>query len=206
MARPQLDRKQIVAVALDLLDEVGLDGLTTRALAARLDVRSPALYWHFKNTEDLRAAMAEAMSLQLPRTTDDDRPTRPTRAWVANRMIERGRLFRGLLLSRRDGARVHAGSRPPASRLDDIESQVDLLCRVGLTPPDAGRITLAVSRFVVGWVLEEQSALTETWAPDLAGYPRLAAAADVDAAESADRNFELCLDGVVRGLLGVRTR
>ena len=43
--RPRLDLDQVVQAAITLLDEVGLDGLTTRALATRLGVQSPALYW-----------------------------------------------------------------------------------------------------------------------------------------------------------------
>jgi TetR/AcrR family transcriptional regulator, tetracycline repressor protein len=43
------DKDQIIAAALTLLDERGLDGLTTRALADRLGIRQPALYWHFKD-------------------------------------------------------------------------------------------------------------------------------------------------------------
>ena len=36
-------REQIVAVALDLLDEAGLDGLTLRQLAGRLGIRAPRM-------------------------------------------------------------------------------------------------------------------------------------------------------------------
>jgi TetR/AcrR family tetracycline transcriptional repressor len=33
--------------AIELLDEVGLDELSTRKLASRLGVHAGALYWHF---------------------------------------------------------------------------------------------------------------------------------------------------------------
>jgi len=56
-----MDRETIVAAALALLDEVGLDGLTTRRLAAELDVKSPALYWHFRNKQELVDEMARAI-------------------------------------------------------------------------------------------------------------------------------------------------
>lgn len=39
----------VVRAALDLLNEVGLDGLTLRRIATELDVQAPALYWHVKN-------------------------------------------------------------------------------------------------------------------------------------------------------------
>ena len=56
-----LKREQVVRVALPLLDEVGLDGLTVRRLAERLGVQNPALYWHFKNKQALLDAMAKTM-------------------------------------------------------------------------------------------------------------------------------------------------
>ena len=43
----KLDRQQIVDAALDLLNEVGIDQLSTRLLAQRLKVQQPALYWDF---------------------------------------------------------------------------------------------------------------------------------------------------------------
>lgn len=47
MAR--LDRETIISAALDLLNEVGMEGLTTRKLAQKLGVEQPTLYWHVKN-------------------------------------------------------------------------------------------------------------------------------------------------------------
>ncbi|HBC3460811.1 TPA: TetR family transcriptional regulator, partial [Vibrio parahaemolyticus] len=46
MAR--LDRDTIISAALDLLNEVGMEGLTTRKLAQKLGVEQPTLYWHVK--------------------------------------------------------------------------------------------------------------------------------------------------------------
>ena len=47
--RPRLTLDQLVQAAIALLDEHGLDGLTTRGLAARLGVQSPALYWYVRD-------------------------------------------------------------------------------------------------------------------------------------------------------------
>ena len=51
-------REQIVAVALELLDEAGLDGLTLRQLAARLGIRAPTLYWHVRDKRELLDLLA----------------------------------------------------------------------------------------------------------------------------------------------------
>jgi len=54
-----LQRETVVRAALHLLDEVGLDGLTVRRLAAYLDIQNPTLYWHFTNKQELLNCMAE---------------------------------------------------------------------------------------------------------------------------------------------------
>ena len=56
-----LDRKTIVVAALRLLDEQGLEGVTTRRLAEVLGVAGPSLYWHVKNKDALFDHMSDAM-------------------------------------------------------------------------------------------------------------------------------------------------
>lgn len=50
---PALRREQIVAEALRLLDEEGVEALSMRRLAARLDAGAPSLYWHMSSKEEL---------------------------------------------------------------------------------------------------------------------------------------------------------
>lgn len=57
----RIDRRQVVDTALRLLNEVGLDGLTLRRIAKELNVQAPALYWHFKNKQELLDEMATEM-------------------------------------------------------------------------------------------------------------------------------------------------
>ncbi|MFN2767835.1 TetR/AcrR family transcriptional regulator C-terminal domain-containing protein, partial [Escherichia coli] len=64
--------------------------------------------------------------------------------------------FRRALLAYRDGARLHAGTRPQEPQFAIIEAKVALLCRAGLTPERAVNLVCGDGRFVVGWVLEEQ--------------------------------------------------
>ena len=54
----KLSRETVIRAALDLLNEVGVDGLSTRRLAERLGVQQPALYWHFKNKRELLDALS----------------------------------------------------------------------------------------------------------------------------------------------------
>ncbi|WP_199785612.1 TetR/AcrR family transcriptional regulator C-terminal domain-containing protein [Streptomyces sp. Tu 6176] len=146
-----MNRETVVAEALGLLDEVGLDAVSTRKLAKRLDVEQPSLYWYFRTKKDLLAAMAEAAmtphaTAPLPVPGDD------WRDWFA----ENTRSFRRTLLMRRDGARLHAGSTPVGD-LDRIRRKMEFLVTSGVPERDAQMAMLAASRFTVGSVLEEQA-------------------------------------------------
>jgi AcrR family transcriptional regulator len=52
-SKPLLSRRGIVAEALALVDEEGIEALTTRKLAKRLGVEGPSLYNHVAGREDL---------------------------------------------------------------------------------------------------------------------------------------------------------
>ena len=104
-ARPKLDRAIIVRAALELLNEVGLDGLSTRRLAERLQVRSPTLYWHVRNKQELLDLMANTILFRAP---PDFHMQGDWWVWMG----QLARVIRGNLLEYRDGARVVAGTRP----------------------------------------------------------------------------------------------
>lgn len=148
----KLTREAVVEEALKLLDEVGLDGLSTRQLARRLGVEQPSLYWHFRKKEDLLAAMAQAAMLlhatePLPTSSDH------WRDWF----IENNRSFRRSLLQHRDGARLHAGLIPARSDIERVGEKLAFLEAAGLHSEDAKMAMLTASRFTVGSVLEEQA-------------------------------------------------
>ncbi|MBX6343125.1 MAG: TetR family transcriptional regulator, partial [Thermomicrobiaceae bacterium] len=98
-----LTREEIIAAALDLLDEVGLDGLTTRQLAARLGVRVGALYWHVASKQDLLGAMADHILAEFCAAP------LPEGTWQ-ERLASEARRLRQALLSHRDGARLIVGA------------------------------------------------------------------------------------------------
>ncbi len=150
MAR--LDRHQIVREALVLLDAVGSAALTTRGLAARLGVEQPALYWHFRNKAALLAAMAhEAMEPHAQRTLPG--PGDDWRAWFA----ANARSLRATLLAHRDGAILHASSRPRSDHQAVIAQKTAFLVASGLSAAEAASALLNVGRFTLGAVLEEQA-------------------------------------------------
>jgi TetR/AcrR family tetracycline transcriptional repressor len=98
-----LDRQRIVDEAVALLDAEGLDGVTTRKLAARLGVQSPTLYWHVPNKAALVTAIADAI---LDQQFGDISPPGPDQHWQdwLSGLAER---LRRALPAHPDGARGH---------------------------------------------------------------------------------------------------
>ncbi|WP_018104773.1 MULTISPECIES: TetR/AcrR family transcriptional regulator C-terminal domain-containing protein [unclassified Streptomyces] len=189
-----MNREIAVSEALDLLDDVGLENVSTRRLAKRLGVEQPSLYYHFKTKKDLLAAMAEAAMAPhahaaLPEPGDD------WRRWF----LDNSRSFRRTLLLRRDGARLHAGSTPTGD-LDRIRRKMTFLIASGVPERQAQMAMLAAGRFTVGCVLEEQA---DADAPDPEDLPDNVPALDHEAAFEA--GLALILGGLEQHTAGPDT-
>lgn len=177
-----LDRREIVRAALDLLDEVGMEGLSTRALAARLGVKGPSLYWHFKSMRLLFDHMAEAMLEEVLPSPD---PAVSAGGW-SDWLGEGARGIRRAAMSRRDGARILAGAKPTGASRLDFAAMVSRLQAEGFSPADARAALMALGRYALGWVIDEQTARS----PPVA----------------SDEDFEFGLRAMLRGLAPLARR
>ncbi|MFC7819145.1 MULTISPECIES: TetR/AcrR family transcriptional regulator [unclassified Streptomyces] len=150
--RAPLDRRRVADTALKLLNEVGLDGLTLRAIARELDVKAPALYWHFEDKQALLDEMATEMFRRMVAGTALD----PADSW-RERLLKANRGLRAALLGYRDGAKVFSGSRfTGAVHAERMEDDLRLFTAAGLTLPQAVRATTTAYLFTLGFVTEEQ--------------------------------------------------
>ena len=149
-----LRKADVVDEALRLLDAEGLDQLTMRRLGAALNVQGGALYRHFPNKE----AMLDAMADRIIEGVGDPLPDAP---WTEQIRILGNRL-REALISRRDGARVVAGTfAPGVNTVIGSDMAVQVLCRAGLPPAEAGSATFALFYYVLGHTIEEQAQLRQ---------------------------------------------
>jgi TetR/AcrR family tetracycline transcriptional repressor len=62
-----LTRERLVSAALALIDEDGLEALSMRALADRLEVKAASLYWHVRDRRELLELLAEEILDTVPR-------------------------------------------------------------------------------------------------------------------------------------------
>lgn len=76
-----LTRAQVVDAATSLLDDVGLEGFTMRALAARLGTYPTTIYWHAGTRSEVLALVSEHVLSQVERP---DPATTTWRLWLAS--------------------------------------------------------------------------------------------------------------------------
>ncbi|MEW1888444.1 MULTISPECIES: TetR/AcrR family transcriptional regulator C-terminal domain-containing protein [unclassified Streptomyces] len=204
--RAPLDRRRVADTALSLLNEVGLDGLTLRAIAKELDVKAPALYWHFKDKQALLDEMATEMYRRMVAGT----PLDPDDTW-RERLRKTNHALRTSLLGYRDGARVFSGSRfTGAVHAEQMEESLRLLTAAGFTLAQAVRAATTTYMFTLGFVIEQQGVeplpglrregfdVAER-ARMLAAYP-LTAAAGAEIFADYERHYEEALDLVIAGV------
>nr|WP_157164193.1 TetR/AcrR family transcriptional regulator C-terminal domain-containing protein [Streptomyces typhae] len=206
-----MDRRRVASVALDLLNETGLDGLTLRAIAKELDVKAPALYWHFKDKQALLDEMATEMVRRAAPGLGGDADAADWQASLTSAMHG----LRRMLLRYRDGAKVYSGTRfTDTSYAVPVEAQLRTLTEAGFAPAAAARALLTATSYTVGHVIEEQATgagpggVAEGYdlaarAERLRDFP-LAAAAGEEMFQNHDAGFEAGLAAVVAGVGALR--
>ncbi|MGI5529957.1 TetR/AcrR family transcriptional regulator C-terminal domain-containing protein [Streptomyces syringium] len=149
----RIDRALVADTALRLLNEVGLEGLTLRRIAKELNVQAPALYWHFKNKQELLDEMAtEMFRRMLPKLA------LPEGAPWQEGMAHAAHVLRRELLGYRDGAKVFGGTRfTDDSYAGTLESFLQSCLDAGFTSRGAARAWFTVNTYTMGYVIEEQS-------------------------------------------------
>jgi TetR/AcrR family transcriptional regulator, tetracycline repressor protein len=157
--RAGLTRQTIIQTALGLLDQVGLEGLTVRRLAAELGVQSPALYWHLRSKQELLDGMADAITVAAGMG-----PPRADESWQ-HWLTRRARAYRRSLLAHRDGARIVANARMSPATLRMLDEELTAMVDRGFTPALALRTIMAIAHYVNGFVLQEQTERQEDTQP-----------------------------------------
>ncbi len=214
--RQPLDRDRVVRVALELLDEVGLEGLSMRRLADRLGVKAASVYWHVRDKEELLDLVFDRVIGEIEVPDPDPSRWREQVAEVAHKM-------RGVIKGHRDIARVQLGRFPIGpNALTFSEGMHAILRAGGLSDRASAYAGQLLPLYVSAFALEESSELRshsdeEVFPEDvldmIRGYfeslpverfPNLVALADdITGGEFEERfefGLELLLDGLERRL------
>jgi len=149
-----LTKAAIVQAALDQLDEAGMDGLTVRAVASRLGVQAPALYWHVRSKQ----ALLDEMGTQIWRQVGDVMAGLPSGLPWREVMRTYAATVRRELLKHRDGAKAFSGTTltdPEVVRRQEVT--FDTLLRQGFSLPDAALGLVLLHDFTIGFCVEEQA-------------------------------------------------
>ncbi|MFE2037757.1 TetR/AcrR family transcriptional regulator C-terminal domain-containing protein [Streptomyces scopuliridis] len=195
-----LTHAQITAAALDVLESDGLDKLSLRAVAARLEVRVNSVAWHVKDKAGLLSAAADAVIADcLPAHLPAD-PDERVRLLLTS--------YRAALRSRRDGAGLarEGFSLAGPHQLAFVEAFNAALRATGRSPKEAAWTAWTLIHFVLSLVDEEQMAPELTHgakvAADPATFPCLAAAAEHLNADNYDDRFAYSVELILTGRSG----
>jgi TetR/AcrR family tetracycline transcriptional repressor len=149
-----LKKEQITHMALQLLDEHGLEHLTIRKVARALQVQPGALYWHITSKQELLDTMAEAMMVEVASV----KGLTPGQSWDQWLVTVMNRLL-GALLSHRDGAAVIMGTNPNnvAAYAQFSDAVIATLVADGVDAADAYKIVGVASVYTLGIALMQGS-------------------------------------------------
>ncbi len=190
--RRGLTAERIVSAALDLLDEDGLDALTTTRLARRLGVSQPALYSHFRSVEQLQREVAVRGARELSGVVQAAVDELPAGADADAALTATAHAYRGYVKQHPDRYLLQLSAPRDAAFLAAAEQSAEavrsVLRRFGLSETQVRESHLAFRAAVHGFVhLEAHQGL----AADAAG---------------ADRHFEFFVGLFAAGLHAVAGR
>ncbi|MET0360741.1 MAG: TetR/AcrR family transcriptional regulator C-terminal domain-containing protein [Sphingobium sp.] len=146
-----MDQRDIVTKALTLLNEVGLEGITTRRLAKALDVKGPSLYYHISSMQELFGHMANTLIVQATDSVDIEMRWSD---WLRATAMQ----IRNVLLEYRDGARLLTAAWPDEEmRGQTIPRLAAPLIREGIAVNEAQEAVAMMASFTIGWMMNEQN-------------------------------------------------
>jgi TetR/AcrR family tetracycline transcriptional repressor len=153
---PHIQPGAVIKAALEILDAEGLENVTLRRIAAKLNVQAPALYWHFKDKQDITEDMAQTILTNAK--LDNFTPPADINNWP-QWLAELMHCLRNALIAHRDGGRVVAGaSFGRAYALEKMLAQIArVLNKAGFESLPAGLAAATTIDYVWGFVIEEQA-------------------------------------------------
>jgi TetR/AcrR family tetracycline transcriptional repressor len=136
-----LTRERLVAAALELINDDGLEGLSMRALADRLEVKAASLYWHVRDRGELLELLAEAIleTVTPPRQRSTWRESIPVIVEALGRRVS----------AQKDANRILLEAPGTLERSDTFADLKTHLRSAGLQVTEASEVALMVMVHVI---------------------------------------------------------
>ncbi len=132
--RPRLSKAAVVSRAIALADAEGLDALTIRRLAQELGVTPMALYWHFRNKDELLNGLSDQFWSEIDTDVDADAP------WPDQLRTVLESLVRVLREHPSASQLLASGEKQSPAALEATEVTLEVLDRGGFDPRRASAI------------------------------------------------------------------
>lgn len=199
----------MVDAALAVLDDDGVDAITMRAVADRMHVSAPTIYWHVESKDGLLDRIYDRLCGEVPQPP-------PGAAWDERlRSLAHG--IRSVLGAHRDAARLAVGRFPLGPHgLRVTETALAALADAGLDDEQAAHAAHLFFSYVGGFCHQETVPPALSAGTDRADalrrvgeylsslpaneYPHLTRCATALARPGLDRRFSFGLDRLLRGL------
>ncbi len=136
---------EIATSALAMIDEVGLEGLTMRALADSIGVKPMTIYRYLANKEAILAVVADRLWQQLPE------PDPSIQGWQNQLRAMWGLLFELMLDHPQAIPLIARGAAYSNTAASSTAGMVAVLKRAGFSPQHASEFVHAAGSLVVGF-------------------------------------------------------
>ncbi len=204
---PQLDRERIVAAALRILDDEGIDALSLRRLADGLHVTPMSIYWHVADKAELLELVGHAVlaEIELPAPVGD---------WKAQLRDVHCAMFVVFLRHPNATDLLIGRARFGPGGLATFERILEILLDAGLSPAEAFDAYQSLYLFSLGFMA------TSTRSPEFVAvqragaaymatlpveqFPAIRAVTPAIGRRSLDEQFAIGLDVVIEGLAARR--
>ena len=205
--RDPLNRKAIVAAAIRILDDGGLDGFTMRRVADALGTGPASLYWHVGSKDGLLDLIFEEV------ISEQQVPDADPGCWQ-EQLKDVARTIRSTILRHRDIVRISIGRVPMGPNALRYSDRVLAILRAGGA---SDRLAVLGHHLLIsivnGFTMDETgmdgqpppepiAAMARDYLASLppSEFPNLVALADHFAISDQDLRFEVLLDLFVDGL------
>jgi TetR/AcrR family tetracycline transcriptional repressor len=152
---PLIEVNRVVEVALEIIDETGLDGLNMRLLGRRLGVNSASLYHHFHNKDDILQAVREYIvrKAKVPARLAN-------KPWDEQLMIL-GKAYRAGMANHPNAVLLVTATNPMRSRstlgYGHYDCVIGAMLQAGFTDEQALMLMVGVEILASGSIMEEFS-------------------------------------------------